>query len=327
MIILADLNKKDTSFVESIVNDDERLLYKSFNDILLSVKSNINKYITNIDLNKINLTLNYKFAKDKTLDKNFNGKKIVVNPIKIEFNEINSSHFSKETHELIDEVTRNKMDYGTYMHELLESIDFKNINIDDIDDTYKNNILSLLNHDVFKDLNDAKIFKEYEFIYEEDNYQILFPQNVDEAIFYMYDELDYKTTNKSWTINYYCELIYYTDFDDSLLVNELYSNLVHLIDEIEVLIDDQIELSKPYEMIEKEVTIDNIFNDEISCVFFDEYLPLRLRNTDKNISCSISVPIKRSYLVKSKDKIQNPFNTEIMNWDDFLAIPNIKNNL
>jgi len=169
MIILADLNKKDTSFVESIVNDDERLLYKSFNDILLSVKSNINKYITNIDLNKINLTLNYKFAKDKTLDKNFNGKKIVVNPIKIEFNEINSSHFSKETHELIDEVTRNKMDYGTYMHELLESIDFKNINIDDIDDTYKNNILSLLNHDVFKNLNDAKIFKEYEFIYNKDN--------------------------------------------------------------------------------------------------------------------------------------------------------------
>ncbi len=49
--------------------------------------------------------------------------------------------------------------------------------------------------------------------------------------------------------------------------------------------------------------------------------------TDKNISCSISVPIKRNYLVKSKDKIQNPFNTEIMNWDDFLAIPNIKNNL
>ena len=43
-----------------------------------------------------------------------------------------------------------------------------------------------------------------EFIYEEDNYQILFPQNVDKAIFYMYDELDYKTTNKSWTINYYC---------------------------------------------------------------------------------------------------------------------------
>lgn len=166
-----------------------------------------------------------------------------------------------------------------------------------------------------------------EFIYEEDNYQILFPQNVDKAIFYMYDELDYKTTNKSWTINYYCELIYYTDFDDSLLVNELYSNLVHLIDEIEVLIDDQIELSKPYEMIEKEVTIDNIFNDEISCVFFDEYLPLRLRNTNKNISCSISVPIKRNYLVKSKDKIQNPFNTEIMNWDDFLSIPNIKNNL
>ena len=166
-----------------------------------------------------------------------------------------------------------------------------------------------------------------EFIYEEDNYQILFPQNVDKAIFYMYEELDYKTTNKSWTINYYCEPIYYTDFDDSLLVNELYSNLVHLMDEIEVLIDDQIELSKPYEMIEKEVTIDNIFNDEISCVFFDKYLPLRLRNTEKNISCSISVPIKRNYLVKSKDKIQNPFNTEIMNWDDFLAIPNIKNNL
>jgi len=171
MIILADLNKKDTAFVKTLVSDDERLQYKSFNDILLSIKENIKNYITDIDLNKMNLSLEYRNMKDKNIDLFKNGNKINIHPVNIKNKEISNLHFSKETHELVSTESKNNMEYGTFMHEVLESIDFYNSNLDEytIDDTIKQNIYSLLSHDVFKNLHNAKIYKEYEFIYNEDD--------------------------------------------------------------------------------------------------------------------------------------------------------------
>ena len=171
MIILADLNKKDIPFVKDKVSDDERLQYKCFNDILLSIKENVKNYVTNIDLSKINLTLDYRIMKDKDVNLFKNGNKITVNPINIDYKEISNKHFSKESHELVSLDSKKNMEFGTFMHEVLESIDFKNPNLEkyNIDDKVRQNIYSLLNHEVFKDLDNAKIYKEYEFIYDKDN--------------------------------------------------------------------------------------------------------------------------------------------------------------
>ena len=171
MIILADLNKNDTTFIKDIVNDDERLNYKSFNDILLSIKENIKPYVKDVDLDKLNMSLDYRLVKDKNLDISDNNKQIKVTPINIDYKEISQKHFSKETHELINSETRKNMDFGTYMHEVLECLDFKNPNLDlfDIGDEFKKNIKSLLDHEIFKDLENTKIYKEYEFIYTKDD--------------------------------------------------------------------------------------------------------------------------------------------------------------
>ena len=53
------------------------------------------------------------------------------------------------------------------MHEILELVDLKNPNYDIIDDDfYKKTIEKFLNNDILKNISQAKVYKEYEFIYE-----------------------------------------------------------------------------------------------------------------------------------------------------------------
>jgi len=58
------------------------------------------------------------------------------------------------------------MVFGTYMHYLFEVFDFKNEDYSFVDDKYKKYLEMFLNSGV--DFS-GKIYKEYEFIYEEDN--------------------------------------------------------------------------------------------------------------------------------------------------------------
>ncbi len=58
------------------------------------------------------------------------------------------------------------MELGTYMHYLFEVFDFNNPDYSLIDDKYKKYLEMFINSGI--DFN-GKIFKEYEFIYEEDN--------------------------------------------------------------------------------------------------------------------------------------------------------------
>ena len=68
--------------------------------------------------------------------------------------------------DLIDKETKDKMELGTYMHYLLEVFDFKNPDYSFVDDKYKKYLEMFINSGI--DFN-GKIYKEYEFIYEENN--------------------------------------------------------------------------------------------------------------------------------------------------------------
>ena len=61
------------------------------------------------------------------------------------------------------------MKFGTYIHELLETIDFINPNLTNIDNFYKEKIKNFLNQEILENIKEAKIYKEYEFIYESEN--------------------------------------------------------------------------------------------------------------------------------------------------------------
>ena len=144
---------------------------KSFEDFLATIYSKINTKIINVDLNELGLTRDYNKIKNSNYKDfiNISNNKIDVKELDIKTNSIDNKSYSKDEVYLIDEDTSNNMHFGTYMHEVLELIDLKNPNYDNIDLFAKTKIENLLKQDLFKNIDKAKIYKEYEFMYTESN--------------------------------------------------------------------------------------------------------------------------------------------------------------
>lgn len=139
--------------------------YKSFLDILESIKKYLNKYIVNVNLDLIGLTKDYLYGSvSNKLDSNNTDKKITFKSLDIPNKEIENKKASKEVRELLTEDELNTLAYGTHVHKYLEQTDF--LHIED-DNPYKDAIEYLV-----KNLNinkDTKIYKEHEFIYKLDD--------------------------------------------------------------------------------------------------------------------------------------------------------------
>lgn len=168
------------------------------------------------------------------------------------------------------------------------------------------------------------------FTYKNSEYQISFPTNVENAEFYVYEETNYKTEVENWTINYYYDAKYLYDQyfnEDQELISILYDNLLVNLEVIETKLGHQIETYSLDEEMEIEVTLENVFDSQVTCVIVDKYIPIRLRNTFKNYSYTISIPVKRYHVVKNDGNVVNPFNNTIISWEDFLAIPNMNQNI
>ena len=174
MIMITDLTtKEEVEYLNDTVDNNTKLKYLSFLDMLKSIKENLKEYIKEIDVNKINLSKDYNLIKNSNYKDNIplTNDVVSVDEIKID-NEIKEEvKFSKEIHKLIDNKTKNNINLGKNIHYLLEILDFKNIDLDklNISDFYKNKIKKLLNSKIFNDIENCKIYKEYEFEYEKDD--------------------------------------------------------------------------------------------------------------------------------------------------------------
>ena len=159
-----DIHKESNGALDISV----RLKYKSFADIMYSVKKYLDNYYKEIDINELNLTKDYLFIKKKDLDIKSNDTILKVNELVDNSKEITKESFSKKVKKIIDRSEYDNMEYGTKIHEILEYIDFKNYK--EIDDKYINDkIINLLNSDIMKDINNCNIYKELEFIYDIDD--------------------------------------------------------------------------------------------------------------------------------------------------------------
>ena len=120
-------------------------------------------YVGNqINEEDINITKDYDISKkDDSLIIDGCDEKIEFIDNSIEYKEYSENRFSKSTYELIDEGIKRSMEYGTYVHSILEMDDLKNPTSEEV-----KTLKSLL-----PDLSDAEIFKEYEFIYKDNNEQ------------------------------------------------------------------------------------------------------------------------------------------------------------
>ena len=171
MILVTSLTDKEKNKINNLVEDNIRLKYKSFLDILNSIKENIKEYIIDIDLDKQNLTKEYNEIKENNYQKLLQKNNIKLDKRKIEIDSKieEEKHFSKTINKLITKEEYKNMEFGDYMHYLLELIDFKNPDYKNIDNFYKEKINNFLNQDLLKNIKDANIYKEYEFISEKNN--------------------------------------------------------------------------------------------------------------------------------------------------------------
>jgi len=185
---------EDNHTIDSIL----RRKYRSFSNILNSIKHNITKYYKTIDCNDLNLTKNYLYT-NTSLNKinNDNAPLFTVTPIEIkDTTSLTKEHFSKNLNELITKENQKNLNLGLEIHEILEFLDFKNPQTSLIENEFiKNKIEKFLSTPLLANIKNANIYKEYEFIYNDNASEYhgiidLMLEYVDKI-----DIIDYKLSN------------------------------------------------------------------------------------------------------------------------------------
>ena len=151
---------------EEISIDKEKI--KSFYDMIKLVYSNISKYIVP---REANYTSDYLINKTSS-----NHLKLITNDDLsiegynfIEDEEVDLKFSKNNDSRLITKEEKEKMLYGTKIHEILELIDFKNPDYTNIDSSIVEKIKSFIDSSLINDNINSKFYKEYEFVYKEEN--------------------------------------------------------------------------------------------------------------------------------------------------------------
>ena len=244
MIVITSLNDDDTINSNNIVDNSIRLKYMSFNDIINSIRPIISNYINDIDLNNIVMSKDYNIIKSNNYQSKINSSDMIlkVDEINIENNYLNNKHFSKNLNTIITMEDSKKFEIGTNIHNILESINFKNPNYKNLnlDEFYISKIKNFVNNKLFSDIESAKIIKEHEFLYEKDN--ILYHGIID-LILEKENEiiiLDYKLKNID-DENYIKQLLGYKDYISSKTTKKIKLYLYSILDETLKLVESSLE--------------------------------------------------------------------------------------
>jgi ATP-dependent helicase/nuclease subunit A len=170
---------------------------KSYSDILELLRTKIN--ITNVDLENVNLTTEYKAIRNYNYIDHIpkSNVEIKTKEVLIQNDIEEEKHFSKIMTKIKTKEMDEKLQFGTKMHYIFEIYNFNNSNLDDlkIDDIYKDRIKSFLNHKELQNINQAKVYKEHEFLYKEGNKE--YHGIIDLLLEYKdhLDIIDYKTSD------------------------------------------------------------------------------------------------------------------------------------
>lgn len=161
MILVAELN--DNRLIKK-----DKIKFRSFLDMLNFLNDDLKPYQKLIDFNAIYLSHGYNLNKKITdLNKFITNKEpLMITELRINEAIEKKDTYSKANTHFISKQEQKKMQMGTYLHYILENIDFKKKDIDnyEIDSFYKQHIINFLNLDIFNNLDKATIYKEYEFM-------------------------------------------------------------------------------------------------------------------------------------------------------------------
>ncbi len=156
---------------DGVIEEIRRLSFNKLSSFIYGIKNYLYSYFEQIDIEKLGLTKNYLYPKkivQETLD-NIKDN-INVEEINIENEVVEEKHFSKETNKIITKGENDLMKFGTKVHEIFELLDFRNIDLSLVDNKFiRNKVEKFLSNDLLKNISNANIYKEYEFIYNKDN--------------------------------------------------------------------------------------------------------------------------------------------------------------
>ena len=172
MIFLIDnFNEGNIIKENRVISDRIRNNYKSFKDMFISIRENVCPYIKDIDINDINISKDYNLIKNINYEDYIDLLEVTndIKEINIDNTLLEEDSYSKKTNKLFTQEEKDNMEYGSKIHYILECLDFNNPNLDRVEDSIKDKIISFLNLDIMKDISKGKIYKEYEFIYENEN--------------------------------------------------------------------------------------------------------------------------------------------------------------
>lgn len=156
---------------DGVIEEIRRLSFNKLSSFIYGIKNYLYSYFEQIDIEKLGLTKNYLYPK-KIVQETLNNIKdnINVEEINIENEVVEEKHFSKETNKIITKEENDLMKFGTKVHEIFEFLDFKNIDLSLVDNKFiRNKVEKFLSNDLLKNISNANIYKEYEFIYNKDN--------------------------------------------------------------------------------------------------------------------------------------------------------------
>lgn len=169
MILVCNLDKLSNDNIKGRIVKS-RIKYRSFKDILVSIGEKLENYIININLEEINLNKDYLKIKENNFEHFINkmDNKLEVNELQIENNIKEEKSFSKKSIKLLSKEEKENIKLGLDIHYAFEVIDFINPNYSDLDisDFVKDRLKKFLSNDLFKNIKNAKIYKEYEFFYD-----------------------------------------------------------------------------------------------------------------------------------------------------------------
>lgn len=166
IFILPENTKEEAGYISDIIDDSIRSRYNSFASIMYSLESITKSYYKNIDINSIDLSKNYNLVKNDNYNKLLGRveDKLDVQDINIDIQKEEEKSFSKKNIHITSKEEQDRLDYGKKVHELFELTDFHNTsNLTGKNREIITNFLDKVN------IDNADIYKEYEFIYEEDN--------------------------------------------------------------------------------------------------------------------------------------------------------------
>ncbi len=144
-----------------------KMKYKSFYDILQSVSMYLYDYMEKVESHATN---DFLYTKEDSSLVVGEAEDFVVNELQIEKELKQESRFSKNTLSLQTKEEKENLQTGVLFHQILEMLDFKNPNLDLYSPKERKWITSFLNQPLIKEnIQEAKFYHEYEFLYNQDN--------------------------------------------------------------------------------------------------------------------------------------------------------------